>query len=88
MTGHGFKTMNEYARALGAVYEDTPKAVFAAVAFSYAARLTGDTSEAAAVREFLHEWRILHENGIVPQEPRKERTRTKAGHDKGGDGNG
>jgi hypothetical protein len=61
------KLTNEYAGFLGNVYDRTPKAVFAALAVSFAMRsgLTGTASEC------LDEWRVLHENGIVPQKPLK-----------------
>jgi hypothetical protein len=70
----GFKLRNEYADALGPFYDDTPKAVFAALAYSYAACFgtpseggdeTADPAEVA--KRLMREWRILHENGIVPQ---------------------
>jgi hypothetical protein len=70
MKGRGLKLHNEYAAAFGCLYAKTPKAVFAAVAFSYAQRLTEDKA-GAAVPEFLNEWRILNESGIVPQAPQK-----------------
>ena len=60
-------TNNEYAEYLGRLYTRTPKAVFAALAVSFAMRsgLVGTASEC------LDEWRVLHENGIVPQKPPK-----------------
>jgi len=71
MNGRGLKIGNEYADAFGRMYADTPKAVFAAVAYSLAMRLNGDQHE-AAIAEFVNEWRVLHANGIVSQgEPKK-----------------
>ena len=80
----GGKLHNEYAAAIGGeLYARTPKAVFAALAFSYAQAQgavadpddpgNGDeTLEADVTRaRLLNEWRILHENGIVPQAPPK-----------------
>jgi hypothetical protein len=66
------KSSNEYAQAFGRLYAKTPKAVFAAVAFSYANISCGESgheaaTEAEAVERFINEWRILNENGIVPQ---------------------
>jgi hypothetical protein len=65
------KTNNEYAKAFGRLYAKTPKAVFAAVAFSYASWASGEEAHTGAetVARFVKEWRILHENGIVPQRP-------------------
>ena len=47
------------------VYADIPKAVWAAIAISLAT-CGGDTLDDAA-RAVVHEWAILHTNGIVPQ---------------------
>lgn len=64
-----FKRLNAYANLL-ADYADTPKAVYAAVAFSLAMRLSEDDPAAAA--ELLgKEWATLHAQGIVPQRPAK-----------------
>jgi hypothetical protein len=62
------KQGNEYASLLGAAYEETPKAVLAAIAISYAMR-DGDESYELALERLLEEWRILHANGIIPQAP-------------------
>jgi len=62
------KAMNEYARACGQ-YEETPKAVFAALAYSLAVRLTGEEDYAGAVAILREEWQTLHEQGIIPQRP-------------------
>lgn len=66
----GVKIGNEYAHALGKDYADTPKAVYAALALSLAMRLSADNLDAAKAL-LADEWRILHENGIVPQKPPK-----------------
>jgi len=65
----GMKIGNEYAgAAFGNAYATVPKAVFAALAFSLAMRLTCDAEHAA--RELLaEEWATLHRCGIVPQKP-------------------
>lgn len=69
--GRGFKLRNEYVCALGADYTDTPKAVYAALAFSLAMRLSEDRPDDA--RALLgDEWRTLHANGLIPQKPRSE----------------
>ena len=60
---------NDYALALGELYDKTPKAVFAAVAVS--ALTSGGDKLNMAKPYLLREWRILHENGIVPQKPPK-----------------
>lgn len=70
------KSSNEYAQAFGRLYAKTPKAVFAAVAFSYAHTQCGEdglesSSSEETVRRFLNEWRILNENHIVPQKAPK-----------------
>lgn len=59
--------LNEYSLALGRLYADAPKSVLAAVAVSLAT-VGGDYLEEAEQR-VLDEWRVLHENGIVPQRP-------------------
>jgi hypothetical protein len=63
----GIKLSNSYQRAFGDLYTKTPKAVFAAVAYSYTS-VGGDHPE-VAIKNFLEEWSILHENGIVQQKP-------------------
>jgi len=63
----GMKQSNSYAQMFPRLYAKTPKAVFAAVAFSYAS--AGGDNQRDAVPRFLEEWKILHDNGIVPQEP-------------------
>lgn len=61
------KMLNEYAEAVPcAVYEAIPKAVWAAIAISFANRIDGDRLDQAA-QMIVHEWSILHQNGIVPQ---------------------
>jgi hypothetical protein len=60
-------TTNEYAREL-VQYEQTPKAVYAAIALSFAMRLNAEDF-IEAERAVEDEWRILHDNGIVPQKP-------------------
>ena len=65
------KTGNQYLQYLSD-YSETPKAVYAAIAFSLAMRLTEDDFEAAA-RLLRGEWDQLHENGIVPQGRRTSR---------------
>lgn len=57
------KKMNEYAREVHG-YDDTPKAVFAALAFSLAMRLSEDDLREAR-KLLLREWNILTRNGIV-----------------------
>ena len=63
------KLTNEYARAI-THYRAIPKAVFAAVAFSFADRITGDGDPKSIEFAILREWRTLRENGIVPQRVR------------------
>lgn len=62
------KQGNKYAQQFGGEYERIPKAVFAAVALSFAARYCrGDLG--GGTLHFLAEWQVLHENGIIPQIP-------------------
>jgi hypothetical protein len=63
------KLENEYVRALGAAYSTTPKAIYAALAYSLALRLCED-DHARAVTLLGDEWANLHGGGIVPQAPK------------------
>lgn len=64
------KTSNEYQDQLGKFYARTPKAVFAAIAYSFADRLDGETPTPYGIKiAIINEWRALNENGIVPQKP-------------------
>jgi hypothetical protein len=67
---HTAKLYNEYAAAFGKLYADTPKTVFAAIAYSFAMRLSEDQPK-AALALFAEEWQILHVQGIVPQRPKQ-----------------
>ncbi len=64
---HGIKISNEYSQAFGRLYFATPKSVFAAIVYSYVS--TGGDHPENALETFLHEWKVLHANGIVPQAP-------------------
>jgi len=59
--------VNEYQLAYPA-FEDTPKAVIAAVAFSLAMRLCDGNYE-EVLNLLADEWRVLHRSGIVPNKP-------------------
>lgn len=62
------KVQNEYALAVGgALFEEIPKAVWAAIAVS-ALTCGGDQLDEAA-RLVAAEWQALHHAGIVPQTP-------------------
>jgi hypothetical protein len=61
---------NEYVSELGRFYRHTPKAVFAAIAFSFANRLFAKTIGTEVEDVLRAEWKTLHENGIVPQKPK------------------
>jgi hypothetical protein len=65
------KLQNEYARLLGNLFADTPKAVFAAIAVSYATG-GGDWLDKAS-ENVLREWWVLYDNQIIPQRPRLPR---------------
>jgi hypothetical protein len=64
--GRGIKRGNCYAAQIRG-YDKIPKAVLAAIAVSYASG-GGDWLENAS-DNVLNEWRILYNNGIVPQRP-------------------
>ena len=64
---HAYAKHNEYADALGDLFDLTPKAVLAAVAVS--ALTHGGEHLSVARQRVLDEWRTLHANGIVPQRP-------------------
>lgn len=67
---HLKNNLNCYALASGREFFDSiPKSVWAALAVSFATQ-GGDYLDKAAER-IAEEWRILHENGIVPQAPNK-----------------
>ncbi len=60
------KTSNAYADVIpDSVFEKIPKAVFAAIAVSFAT--CGGSNLDDATRAVIREWSILHQNGIVPQ---------------------
>ncbi len=63
----GLKKMNSYAEELGSdLYEACPKAVFAAMAASFAS--SGGSFMEMARKRVITEWAVLHEQGIVPQQ--------------------
>jgi hypothetical protein len=60
------KLSNGYADTIpSSVYESMPKTVLAAIAVSLAT-CGGDRLD-DATRAIIHEWSVLHQNGIVPQ---------------------
>lgn len=67
------KLSNEYVKSLGRLYARTPKAVFAAIAFSYANRLFAKSQGTEVTDYLVEEWKVLHENGIIPQKPEPAR---------------
>lgn len=67
-----FKKYNGYQKLIGsAVYEKTPKAVFAALFVSYLLNGRGASMETID-SEILHEWQLLYNQEIVPQRPPKK----------------
>jgi hypothetical protein len=61
---------------MGKFFESTPKAVFAALAYSWASMLPTDCDGEAetdeeVIRRLTAEWQTLHDNRIVPQRPPK-----------------
>lgn len=66
-----FKKKNVYQKLIdGKFYEQCPKAVFAALAVSYAVNLRGIDMD-KVTGELLNEWEILFGNELVPQKPPK-----------------
>lgn len=63
------KTDNEYARLVFAV--DASKTVWMALAVSFAVRSGVSLDRETLAGIMLQEWQLLHQNGIVPQKPRK-----------------
>lgn len=66
--GNKMKVGNEYLRTLNN-YEKTPKAVYAAIAVSFANRFGLSLGEAD--NAIYEEWQALYEAGIIPQKPVK-----------------
>lgn len=63
------KKDNAYARLLVDVH--APKTVWMAIAYAFAHRTLGNEPTSAQIEQFIRdEWRLLHDNGIVPQRPR------------------
>lgn len=59
---------NDYVDAIPLeVFEKTPKAVWAAIAISYAVNLGAEGDFTRATSSVVNEWLTLHLNGIVPQ---------------------
>ena len=59
---------NDYVDAIPSeVFEKTPKAVWAAIAISYAVNLGAEGDFTKAASSVIDEWLTLHLNGIVPQ---------------------
>lgn len=61
----GIKKTNNYVDSIVRLYRKTPKAVFAAIAVSYAMRLYPE--EPNIEEMLLEEWRTLNVCGIIPQ---------------------
>lgn len=74
------KATNGYQRAFGALYDEIPKSVFAAVALSFAYISIEEKGFDEAARRVIEEWRTLFENGIVPQKPPKGPTNGRPRH--------
>ncbi len=67
------KLSNEYAQVFGhKTFDEIPKAVFAAIALSFANRAQAAEGDLyAAAQLAVSEWETLADNGIVPQRPSK-----------------
>lgn len=62
------KTFNQYAELVADIYAATPKAVFAAIAVSFA-NISAEDNLSKARDGVVEEWWLLYLNGIVPQKP-------------------
>lgn len=62
---------NDYQKLLAGDFDKTPKSVYAAIALSFAMRLTPEDDEkyTEALALVRSEWAALHHNAIVPQKP-------------------
>jgi hypothetical protein len=67
---------NDYLAHLGPLYAKTPKAVFAAMAFSFAFIDVEEQGVEQALARLRFEWQALYDNGIVPQKPPKHTSST------------
>lgn len=65
----GMKIGNEYAQQLKAGYAKTPKAVLAAVVVSLLVERSGEEDFDGVLDDFVQEWAVLYQNGIVSQKP-------------------
>jgi hypothetical protein len=66
-----FKLGNTYQKSINPrLYQNTPKSIFAAIAASY--QINHDTEFETVDDYILNEWRLLYEQGIVPQKPPKQ----------------
>lgn len=63
------KKTNEYQLAIP-FYDKIPKAVLAAIAYSFASRIIEVTDPMMVEQAIWNEWDTLYHNDIVPQEPR------------------
>lgn len=54
-------------------FDSCPKAVLFEIARQFAMRVADDFSDEAAFATMVNEWRILHDNKIVPQKPKDPR---------------
>lgn len=64
------KLSNQYVQSLS-IYTGCPKAIFAALACSFARRIFGDDKTDAEIEtELLNEWNTLYQGNIVPQKPK------------------
>ena len=67
-----FKTENGYQQLIDpALYEKTPKAVFAALVVSFLLNHQ-NVNQSNIDLDIKREWATLHENGIIPQKPPKQ----------------
>ena len=58
--------MNEYVDALGMFYDVIPKEIFASLAFSLMAELSGEGATTGdIVKHLMARWEVLHAEGIV-----------------------
>lgn len=64
----GFKLLGDYAAALdSALYADTPKAVFAAVALAVPHNGGAAYADLSPEQYIVKEWDTQHRQGLIPQ---------------------
>lgn len=74
---------NAYTKALGQVYRNIPKSVWASLAYSYAAGEHPDQDPQITIDSLLCHWKMLEDQGLLQPDVRRpqwRRVRTHAPH--------